>query len=73
VLAAIHAKRIWSPDYSWAPTPEEREQAHALLEREWAGEMDVSILAPSAVSDPALMRRIATFFRRSATAARPSR
>jgi class 3 adenylate cyclase len=67
VLAAIYAKRIWSPDYPWAPTVEEREEEHALLEREWAGEMDISALAPSAVGDPALMRRIATFFRRSAS------
>jgi pimeloyl-ACP methyl ester carboxylesterase len=67
VLAAIYAKRIWSPDYPWAPTVEEREEEHASLEREWAGEMDISTLAPSAVGDPALMRRIATFFRRSAS------
>ena len=67
VLAAVYAKRVWSPDYPWAPTPEQREQEHAVLEREWAGEMDVSLLAPSAVDDPVLMRRIATFFRRSAS------
>ena len=67
VLVAIYAKRIWSPDYPWAPTPEERERENELLEREWAGEMDVSELAPRAADDPALMRRIATFFRRSAS------
>jgi class 3 adenylate cyclase len=67
VLAAIYAKRTWSPDYPWAPTPEKREQQHALLERGWSGEMDVANLAPSAVGDPALMRRITTFFRRSAS------
>lgn len=67
VLAGVYAKRLWSPDYPWAPTPEQREREHELLEREWAGKMDVSVLAPSAVDDPALMRRIATFFRRSAS------
>jgi class 3 adenylate cyclase len=67
VLAAVYAKRVWSPDYPWAPTPEQRERENAVLEREWGGEMDVSLLAPSAVGDPALMRRIATFFRRSAS------
>jgi class 3 adenylate cyclase len=67
VLSGVYTKRIWSPDYPWAPTREEREQEHELLEREWAGEMDVSVLAPSAVDDPALMQRIATFFRRSAS------
>jgi pimeloyl-ACP methyl ester carboxylesterase len=67
VLVGIYAKRIWSPDYPWAPTAEERERENELLEREWAGEMDVSELAPRATDDPALMRRIATFFRRSAS------
>jgi pimeloyl-ACP methyl ester carboxylesterase len=67
VLVGVYAKRLWSPDYPWAPTPEQREQDTQLIEREWAGEMDVSQLAPSAAADPALMRRITTFFRRSAS------
>jgi pimeloyl-ACP methyl ester carboxylesterase len=67
VLAGVYAKRVWSPDYPWAPTPDQREREYAVLEREWAGEMDVADLAPSAVGDPLLMRRIATFFRRSAS------
>jgi class 3 adenylate cyclase len=67
VLAAIYAKRVWSPDYPWAPTEDERAQQHAELERNWSGEMDVATLAPSALGDPALMRRVTTFFRRSAS------
>jgi class 3 adenylate cyclase len=67
VLAGIYAKRLWSPDYPWAPTPEQREHEHEVIERGWAGEMDVSELAPRAARDPELMRRIATFFRRSAS------
>jgi class 3 adenylate cyclase len=67
VLLAVYAKRLRSPDYPWAPTAEQRERENDLLEREWAGEMDVSELAPRAADDPALMRRIATFFRRSAS------
>jgi pimeloyl-ACP methyl ester carboxylesterase len=67
VLQAVYAKRLWSPDYPWAPTPEQRELDTQLIEREWADEMDVSQLAPSAAADPALMRRITTFFRRSAS------
>jgi class 3 adenylate cyclase len=67
VLASVYAKRLWSPDYPWAPTPEQREREHELLEREWSREMDIAVLAPSAADDPALMGRIATFFRRSAS------
>ena len=67
VLAGIYAKRLWSADYPWAPTPAEREREHETIEREWAGDMDVSELAPRAAADPELMRRVATFFRRSAS------
>jgi hypothetical protein len=67
VLAGVYAKRVWSPDYPWAPTSEQRDREYAVLEREWAEEMDVGVLAPSATDDPLLMRRIATFFRHSAS------
>src|SRR4051812_6206514 len=64
VLAAIYAKRTWSPDYPWAPTPEERARHRAELERNWAGDMDLATMAPGALRDPALLRRVTTFFRR---------
>jgi pimeloyl-ACP methyl ester carboxylesterase len=38
------AKRIWSPDYPWAPTPEQREREYEHIEREWGGLMDLSRL-----------------------------
>ncbi len=64
-LYAVFAKRIWSPDYPWAPTPEAREREIAELERTWAAGMDVDQLAPS--EDEAFKRRLATYFRRSAS------
>ena len=30
------AKRIWSPDYPWAPTPEARRLTYEAIERDWA-------------------------------------
>ena len=65
VTFGIFAKRIWSPDYPWAPTPEKRQQEFDLVEREWAGEAEVRKYAPTA--DAALVRQISTFFRRSAS------
>jgi pimeloyl-ACP methyl ester carboxylesterase len=65
VTIGIFAKRIWSPEYPWAPTPEQRQKDFEIVEREWHGEMDVTHYAPSA--DPALRRQIAAFFRRSAS------
>ena len=67
VLGAAYAKRLWSPDYPWAPTVEQRERETEAIERGWGEEMDISTLAPSAESDPVAKRRIMAFFRRSAS------
>ena len=42
VMCGAFAKRIWSPDYPWAPTPEERELAYEMVESEWGSMMDLS-------------------------------
>lgn len=67
VTAGIFAKRIWSADYPWAPTPEQREIEIEATERGWGGDALMANLAPSAASDPTLARRLATYFRRSAS------
>jgi class 3 adenylate cyclase len=63
----IFAKREWSPDYPWAETPEEREGYVEELERNWGVEMDIDRIAPSAASDRDFARRLATYFRQSAS------
>src|SRR5918998_1954133 len=65
VTHAIYAKRLWSPEYPWAPTPEARAAEIEETERSWGGEMDISVLAPSA--DEAFKRRAAAYLRRSAS------
>jgi class 3 adenylate cyclase len=65
VLYGTFAKRIWSPDYPWAPTPEARQREIEELERNWADRMDLDQLAPS--EDDAFKHRLATYFRRSAS------
>jgi class 3 adenylate cyclase len=67
VLGAVYARRLWSPDYPWAPTREERERETEEIERGWGTEMDISTLAPSAEADPAAKRRIIAYLRRSAS------
>jgi pimeloyl-ACP methyl ester carboxylesterase len=67
VTFGIFAKRLFSPDYPWAPTPEERQRSYELVEREWGRDMDLADLAPSAADDEAFKRRLATYFRRSAS------
>jgi len=67
VTAGIFAKRIWSPDYPWAPTPNERAKEIERMERNWGVDADVEHLAPSAARDEAFRSRLATYFRRSAS------
>jgi class 3 adenylate cyclase len=67
VTAGIFAKRVWSPDYPWAPTPEQRARDIEALERNWGVDADVEHLAPSAARDAAFGQRLAAYFRRSAS------
>jgi len=67
VTAGIFAKRVWSADYPWAPTPEQRARDIETLERNWGMDADVEHLAPSAALDSAFGRRLAAYFRRSAS------
>jgi len=65
IAFAIYAKRLWSPDYPWAPTVEARTAEIEMIERTWGGEMDISDLAPSA--DEPFKRRAVSYLRRSAS------
>ena len=67
VMLGTFAKRIWSPDYPWAPTPEEREREYENVEREWGKLMDLAHYVPSKIGDEAFARRLATYFRRAAS------
>lgn len=67
ILFGAFAKRIWSPDYPWAPTPEEREREYEQVEREWGNLMDLSHYIPSKMNDEAFAQRLATYLRRSAS------
>ncbi len=65
VTAGIFAKRIWSPDYPWAPKREDRERDLATVEANWGTDADVEHLAPSA--DEEFARNLNAYFRRSAS------
>jgi class 3 adenylate cyclase len=67
VTFGTFAKRIWSPDYPWAPTPEERQREYEHVEREWGNMMDLSRYIPSKIGDEEFARRLATYLRRSAS------
>ncbi len=61
----IFARRLWSSDYPWAPTAEQRAEEAALIQSDWGGMMDLRSYAPSADDD--FLNRMASFFRMSAS------
>jgi len=65
VTAGIFAKRIRSPDYPWAPTPEQRALDIEATERDWGAASSLATMAPSADAESA--RRLGTYFRQSAS------
>jgi pimeloyl-ACP methyl ester carboxylesterase len=67
VMYGSYAKRIPSPDYPWAPTPEERARWLEQLEREWGGAVDLEALAPSKVGDEAFESWWASYLRKGAS------
>ena len=67
VTTGIFAKRRWSADYPWAERPEARELYIERLEARWGSDSDIERIAPSAARDPAFARRLATYFRQSAS------
>lgn len=51
ITYSVFAKRVWSPDYPWAPTPEQRNQWLESLQRGWGGDADMDVLVPSVADD----------------------
>ena len=67
VTFGIFAKRVWSPDYPWAPTPEERQRWFENLERDWGGAVDIATLAPSMAGDRRFEEWFASYLRMGAS------
>jgi pimeloyl-ACP methyl ester carboxylesterase len=59
------AKRVWSEDYPWAPTPEERQQGFAEVERSWTAGIGWENIAPSL--DTAGLDELSRYYRRCAS------
>ena len=66
VTFGVFAKRVWSADYPWAPTPGQRQKLYDAIEREWGGPIGVEDLAPSMAGDERF-RRWWAYQRRSAS------
>lgn len=67
ILVGAFAKRVWSTDYPWAPTPEARQVFFDDIENHWGGPIGIEQIAPSLANDPAFRAWWGTYQRRSAS------
>jgi len=65
VLYGAFARRLWSQDYPWAPTPEEREEWITSLEKGWGGDVELESLAPSRAKEESFRKFFTTYARLS--------
>ena len=67
VMYGSYAKRIWAPDYPWAPTPQVRQKFFDAIQEGWGGVVDLATLAPTATADARFREWWAAYLRRSAS------
>lgn len=67
IMYGSYAKRVWDPEYPWAPTPEQRQRFLDAIGQGWGGVVDLDTLAPSMRNDERFRNWWATYLRRSAS------
>lgn len=68
IAFGIFAKRVYAPDYPWAPTHQERQEVYDMIENNWgSGDMNLASLAPSKADDKVFMDWLASYFRAGAS------
>jgi class 3 adenylate cyclase/alpha-beta hydrolase superfamily lysophospholipase len=69
ILYGAFARRIWDPDYPWAPTLKQREEWIDSLERGWGSDVELETLAPSRANDEGFKKWFTTYGRLSVSPA----
>src|ERR1041385_5849976 len=67
ITFGVFAKRVWEPEYPWAPTPEQRQRFYDAIEKDWGGPIGIEDIAPSMAEDQSLRDWWAAYQRRSAS------
>lgn len=67
IMIGSYAKRIWAPDYPWAPTANQREKFFEYMKKNWGGPVGIEDRAPSMAHDPAFRKWWATYLRMGAS------
>jgi class 3 adenylate cyclase len=69
IMYGSYAKRIWSEDYPWAPTPEQRQVFFEAIKNGWGGIVDLETLAPGVKNNERFKQWWAGYLRHSASPA----
>jgi pimeloyl-ACP methyl ester carboxylesterase len=67
ITFGVFAKRVYDPEYPWAPTPEQRQKFYDAIQQEWGSPLGIEDLAPSRANDEHFRRWWASYQRRSAS------
>ncbi len=67
VMYGTYAKRIWDPEYPWAPTPEERQRFFDAIAGGWGGAVDLGTIAPTVAGDEGFARWWSAYLRAGAS------
>jgi pimeloyl-ACP methyl ester carboxylesterase/DNA-binding winged helix-turn-helix (wHTH) protein len=67
VMIGTYAKRLWEPDYPWAPTREQREAFYQQIRDGWGGPIGLDERAPSVAADPAFRTWWSSYLRMGAS------
>jgi pimeloyl-ACP methyl ester carboxylesterase/DNA-binding CsgD family transcriptional regulator len=67
IIIGGYARRLWAPDYPWAPAREERLRFVEHVESGWGGDTRLSVRAPSLVHDARFREWWKTYLRMSAS------
>jgi len=66
-MIGTYAKRLWAPDYPWAPTREAREHFFEDIRTNWGKPVGIEVRAPSRASDPAFRAWWSNYLRQGAS------
>jgi pimeloyl-ACP methyl ester carboxylesterase/DNA-binding winged helix-turn-helix (wHTH) protein len=67
VMIGSYARRVWAPDYPWAPTRESREAFFDVIRQSWGAPIGIEDRAPSRQDDPVFRDWWATYLRMGAS------
>lgn len=67
IIDGGYARSIWTPDYPWAKTVEQRERYFAYMEAHWGSDVWLEARAPTLARDPEFRQWWSTYLRMSAS------